>query len=436
MSSQNKSLIVAIIGDPKYYTVKYELEEGYPVKSNVSFHAIKEKYNSDVLIIAGLSLADLSVYKDYSSCASYVKKYVTGKINNGNKIITEDNVMVAPNVYGTKFRQENRGVSLFFNFVYYNLLKFLEESKPSEILMDTTHGINYMQVMGKDAVELAVSAYTVSQGGEVTLKVYNSEPVESNNEGPYRIDEILSKRFNTSTSILSIVSNFLYPNAKNSFNKVIKDLGCNLNEIFSFANALYFGIFPYLFENNRKIDDCFEKVENKFEKLNYKNPRIEVEISDGKLEYKGESEIRDNRLVFKCPLFYIQASYLHALLYVIKKILSNYKKNSLSEYRDFAEKYTVSEVQRVIIENEIDNIENAISAKCVNEKKILSDVYEKCNSAKNQDPEKNTNKCKPDKRNFYAHAGLECNSVYIEKCGDDFCISYGDCLDNVKKILE
>ncbi len=197
-----------------------------------------------------------------------------------------------------------------------------------------------------------------------------------------------------------------------------------------------------MFENKHEIDDCFEKVENEFEKLNYKNPRIEVGIDEVKkdngeleykLEYKGKSKKIQGKSVFICPLFYIQASYLHALLYVIKKILSKHEKNSLNEYRDFAENYTVSEVQRIIIENEIDNIENAISAECVKEKMILSDVLEKCNSAKNQNPEKNTRKCEPNKRNFYAHAGLERNSVYIEKCDDDFCIGYGDCLDNVKK---
>ncbi len=286
MSSQNKSLVVAIIGDPRSYEpVKYKLERKL-VESNVSFHAIRKKYKSNVLVIAGLSLADLSACKDYSSCASYVKGRVINKI----KVITEDNVMVAPNVYGTKFRQKDRGVSLFFNFVYYNLLNFLEESGPSEILMDTTHGINYMQVMGKDAVELAVSAYTVSKGGQVTLKAYNSEPVERDYKGPYKIDKILSKQFNTRTSILSIVSNFLYPDAKNSFNKVIRDLGCNLNEIFSFANALYFGILPYLFENKHEIDKCFKKVDKKFKKLNYNNPRIKVKIRNGKLEYMGRSK--------------------------------------------------------------------------------------------------------------------------------------------------
>jgi CRISPR-associated protein Csx1 len=402
------SLIIAIIGDPKVYKkVTYDFG-GKTIKSNVSFDAIRIN-QSDLLVIAGLSLADLNKCSDYSSCVSDAKNIVINALG-----LSDDKIMVAPNVYGDSFTQQDRRLSLFFNFVYYNLLMFLDKTKPSNIFVDTTHGINYMQVMGKDAIELAVSAYTASQNNNVLLKVYNSEPVVAHSQGPYKIDEILSKKFNVKSSILSIVSNFLYPNAKNSFQKVIKQLSCDLDEVFSYASSLYAGMFPYLFETKCKIEMCLEKVEKELEKLNYGNPKIEVEI-------------KNRKLVYKDPLVPIQTSYLHALLYVINKILSNYNENSLKNYYNFANNYVTSEIQRVVIQNEISRLKEKLKGK-VKGKVRLSSISGVCDSPMKP--------CIIDKRNFYAHAGLECNSVYIDKCGDDFCVSYSECLDNVRNLLK
>ena len=87
------------------------------------------------------------------------------------------NLLIAPNIYGTKFIQKDRKNTLFFNFVYFNSLKILEESKPDEIYIDITHGINYMSLLATDPIKPAAYTYVVENNKNgVNLTIYDSEP--------------------------------------------------------------------------------------------------------------------------------------------------------------------------------------------------------------------------------------------------------------------
>jgi len=412
-------VLFAPIGDPSNYDkVEYKVNEKGPYNTYASFYAISQALNIDKIVVyAGLSLCDPNC-NDYNCCKNSVIQKVTKKLGN------EFDLLITPNIYGTKFIQKDRKNTLFFNFVYFNSLKILEESKPDEIYIDITHGINYMPLLATDAIKLATYTYVVENNKNgVNLTIYNSEPVTRGNQGPYTIDDIYSEKITVRQALSSILLPFLSSESKNVIkNKVFKVIYnslkansenanssmCNADFIYYVVNALSSGIFLYLISKKSEINNCLNVVENNLRKLDFSNFTLQINFENGNVIYNENIPI--------------ELSYLHSLLKVSSHIAQG--SNRLSEIRKIAENYSTSDSVKYVVLNEISDIEKAKST-IPDSQTLYARIL--C--------EKPPKLCLANKRNLIAHGGFERNVTFLWKCGDDICVSYGDCIENVEKHL-
>ncbi|BFI76735.1 CRISPR-associated CARF protein Csx1 [Sulfurisphaera ohwakuensis] len=407
-------ILFAPIGDPKNYEeVEYIVNSG-KINTNASFKAISESYGvKDVIVYAGLSLCDTGKYKDYQSCVSSIINEVKSKLS-----LRDEMLIIVPNVYGNKYVQEDRKITLFSNSIYYNTLKILEERKPNEIIIDITHGINYMPLLATDSIKLATYTYMVGEKDKVTIEIFNSEPVIRGNKGPYHISKVYEEKVDVRQTLLSILSYFLSADFKNKVaNNVLKGVSnCNADLIMSSANALFSGIFIFLASVRKELEECLKAVEEKINILDYR--------------YFRGNLVVDNGIVYKDRLP-LELTYVHSLLTIIKKITSGIGMEvKLSDIRLMAEKYSTSETIKSIVLNEIDQINKKIDI-LDSSFQLYADILRSADKEEEKGKE-----CEPNKRNLFAHGGFEKNVTYLRKEGNEVYVSYGKCLENVKKHLQ
>ena len=418
-------ILFAPIGDPKNYKeVEYVvdgLDHRYHTKA--SFDALRKALGIEyVVVYAGLSLCDLTKNRSYEDCVNYVTKYVKDKLN-----INDIDLIIAPNVFGNTFVQEDRKNTLFFNFIYYNTLKLLEDKKPDEVYIDITHGINYMPLLATDAIKLASYTYMVNEKETLNLSTFNSEPVVQGVSGPYHITRVYEEKTSTRLSLLHVLSPFLSKDHKNKVqNNVLKgETLCDADLVYSSVTALLSGIFPYIASIKGELGECFRAVEDKLSVLDYKNFRVKTEVKD---------EGGANKLVYKDKLP-VELSHLHSFLNVAMKVTSNVKAGDevrLSDIKEMAEKFSVSETVKSMVLNEIDLMKKKDIGK---EPRLYAEIL--ANSGREEEEHKKSGKeCEPNMRNLYAHAGFERNVTYLRKEGAEIYVSYGKCLENVKRHIK
>lgn len=388
-------LLFAVIGDPENYTfVKYVLNRGgehseneCKVESKTSFSAIAKCLNVDKnIVIAGVSLSkeDCNTYEECSNNAlNYVKKY-----------ITEENIIIAPNIYG-KFKGKT---DYFFSYVYIRALEEMEKNDIDEVILDITHGINYMSLLAKEAITLALATYVASKGVkdkrefEVKFTVYNSDPIIQRYTGPYRLN-VVSEILLTQLSGVKYITSQLMNNPnfdQIDNNKVIKEIKKKLNleslKIGKLCRALNNGIFLYLIKKADLADKLLPHIEDKLKE-------VEINKKDSNYHLKSESSII--------------LSQVHSLLYVVSKF-RNENDTSLDDIYEYAE-LLCDDVTKTIIHNEIDKIRKM---QIGNNKELLS-KYSK--------GEKGF-----DKRILYAHGGLPAAVTYVWKKDNKIYVDYKD----------
>lgn len=152
-------------------------------------------------MFAGVSLSSKSDCKNYDDCSQDALKYV---VNHG---IKADKIIIAPNIYGNP--------QSYFSYVYISALEEMINNDIDEVILDITHGINYMPVLAKDAITLALATYVAYKSikevkeKKVKFTVYNSDPVTGNNPGPYKINIISETTFTQLSGIKYITSQLM-----------------------------------------------------------------------------------------------------------------------------------------------------------------------------------------------------------------------------------
>jgi len=392
MSSSSSSILFATIGDfTNYQVVEYSIQ-GKKERSKVSFLALKKFLNiSKAVAILGISTAERLECKceDYKSCSecivSRAREYE----------IIADEYIIAPII----FKNFKSKPEYFYSYVYYKALGILEREKPEEIYLDTTHGVNYMPVLAKDALLLATSAYAARHEKKVGLKIYNSDPVARGFEGPYELHSIESIEI-TPLSGLKYVTSQILNKDKNFFQSLVREKALrNVDEIYKIASALDNGLFIYLAEKSKGI---LVKI---FDSEDVKVEVIESEKGEKiiKSEYKGMSH-----------------ALVHALLYVALRFKIEGECLDIDTLRELAEKYA-DVVTSTIIKNEINIIEKEKGRIGV-ERKLLREIFGGQEGGF-------------DKRIIYAHGGLPRAGTYIYKFGEKICVSYGDKIGEIENYV-
>jgi len=407
-------VLFAPIGNPSEYQLVKYLVNNEENETNASFKALARSLKiENVIIIPGLSLCDISSYKNYIDCNNFVKGLVKEKLKLDKEVI-----LVAPNIYGNKFIQSDRQNSLYFSFIYFNSLKFLELYEPKEVYVDITHGINYMPLLAVEAIKLASYSYVIKHK-PLVIKIFNSEPIMRNNQGPYVIDTVMEQYVNKRVAIINLLIPFISEGKANILKKV--SLNKEFQEtLISSAYALFSGIFLYLILINDEIKNFLGNIRETLNILDHENFRLNMEIG--------------SNLVYK-DSFPMELSYIHALLLSINEMVENIKTyDKLVDVNDIlslADKFSTSNTIEELVRNQINRLKKLSGIGY--EPILLSKYVRKNNNENNTDI--NSMKSVSRLRNFYAHAGLDYNLTYICKRNGNLYLTYNGYLDEVKRLL-
>jgi len=221
VQSSNSWLIVSIWGDPGGWTEAcYRVPEIQKVEKcklsditmseqvhnyKCTLGALLRAYSnhvSEAIVYVADTLAfskNISQYvgpsnelRSYEDIVNRVKQYIEGILNNEKYVHPDDkykvinNVVVLPNVgiygYYKSIIAEFVGSPLNYYYgllfdLYTRLTKSMKNKDVNTVILDVSHGVNFMPVLGFHAVIEVVKLYALEKSGDVRLVVLNSDPV-------------------------------------------------------------------------------------------------------------------------------------------------------------------------------------------------------------------------------------------------------------------
>ena len=177
-----KKVLISIIGDPRNYKPARYRYAGAWVKGKFSSSVVMdvEKPDETVLISQYTMAKEGSKFEDLQvGTIEYMKKFIGDVDRFRHKII-------APGVVRVRDKEREYvymgGIFNFYAYVLYSLARFFEGlSGDIEVVLDLTHGINYMGYLTLRAVNLVLDVYSMVK--DVTLKIVNSDPYPQGWEG-------------------------------------------------------------------------------------------------------------------------------------------------------------------------------------------------------------------------------------------------------------
>jgi len=418
-------ILMAPWGNPLGWQEVEYYYKGKSKKSKDPLKLIEEVENSDkTIIVIPDTLSDDFVYSlknpSYSGiktiCDNLILNFCTKELN-----FTPDKIIIS---YGfgefNKTKFQGNAMDFYYkvfqelSFYFAELLNEIEvEQKTIEVIFDATHGINYTTILTYRSLReiLEILSYVY----DVKLKVLNSDPfvgragvsklniniIEETKILPrvlvYREDKKPVEPFSSlvdeeKSELGQVISNFLNQISYNR-DEILIFLG-------SFLYALPVFILSYMI-NSQIAKYNIEKIVNNFEEnisLNQKN----------KLEISRKFEFRENFANL------VKAFLISSILekFGFQKICDIQLPQIQNLKKEIFQKFPI-ESNRIDVEiNNINTI--TISSKLTNTYKVYNDILK--NQIGNQ----------IDKRNFFAHAGFEHNTLELKKDTQIYIRIYGN----------
>mgnify|MGYP001772909082 CR=1 FL=1 len=511
------TLIVATWGNPGgWHSAKYSVEVDIdktnvgsekevgivPVEQNFksTLGALQSVFDGHSLILASNTLASFEKVEEASfECVlRAAERYMRSKLDQGYLNTSKSfELLILPGT-GRFMKNGNGYFETMGTPLLYMLCAFREVAKRimnrsvSRVVLDISHGVNYMPLMAYRSVVAAIHYYSLLKDSSIELLVYNSDPitpdggeavihlVERTKVEPSRALEHAyesSKRLNEKELSKLFIKP---PSAYREKAKLANKLKEARNELVyklettkeyiqrakGFVNGARKGLPLYLMYQLAELA-----------KLDPPNPLSPLEGLETKsiVEFEGNN-IRVIYLANPSEEA-LDLIFTIALLHRLIKDGENLTRSSftLDSLRSVIDNYIVERFSSTIARHEMDDIENRIEAsKAIFEKFNLSLteapyqlVYELCEAkageekvieAYRENPERFTDwlhnhfdelkpqaekllrehqdyKCegsKIDKRNFYAHAGLERHAVRVN-LREKTLEYYPECLETVRK---
>lgn len=316
------------------------------------------------------------------------------------------------------------------------------ENNTLEILVDTTHGVNYFTILTREAV-LEASAMLATHGKNVKVLVFNSDPFTSKDlpgrseSDPCRPEDSKTT-LKTEYNLLYEVS--IYPwdltrylrYSKNSVTKLLTDIrSCNLDQqrleqLMSFSKKVVasyrVGALVELLTLVREQPEATREI------LNTANKALECWSKKAKLEKLNENTYRTSFTKLQDGLRLLL--HAHAIMSGAKKLI-NQQQTTLKEVKK-ARKNLLrgSEITSTLVNSEIGLIEKlSKESKIPKEWKLYTELLEK-----EPTHEKDSRDIERMKRNFIAHAGFLKNTLELRK-GEDVELrvrkEYRDVIDEI-----
>jgi len=348
--------------------------------------------------------------------------------------------------------------------LFLDLVETLEFVDPDIVLLDVSHGINYLPVLGREAVYRCVEFFSSVKRKRVVVAIFNSDPVNEQDQESY-IHLIELKQF--SAAPIELIRSFAevltreFPKLRmlehekpsdmlNNVNRYVEEV-CekHIGLLNAIAKASSYGLVLYIAHKLFELD--LNLLKSHVENL--RNKILEA--------IKNRNVSRENNTILIKHNFAIPTTIIDLLnaMHLLMEISKNIKTIETTKEDDttfieinmlkkLAKDVGLSEIAKTILESEIDNIEKHIATLTkigididlskptplsavmeLIEKPMKNEIQQILDKAKKK-------KCTIDKRNFYAHAGLERNTVEILTKNNRILIGYSTkCLEKIDNII-
>jgi CRISPR-associated protein Csx1 len=188
-----ETLLITVWGNPETWSTveKYtvELPENKPQQAEKPYKStlgpLMETYNHPkTLLYAPSTLEKPSKDKNYEQLVDEVKQYIASKLNDMLYCPKPSQVetAIAPTIGSFRKNKEiykSKGsIEVYRSYTHITAYNKLMQQKPTEIIMDLSHGVNYMPTYLRQTTETAIASYVLAAGNTVKLLVYNSDPVQ------------------------------------------------------------------------------------------------------------------------------------------------------------------------------------------------------------------------------------------------------------------
>ncbi|MEM3610100.1 MAG: CRISPR-associated CARF protein Csx1 [Candidatus Anstonellales archaeon] len=489
MIDNKNVLIFEVWGNPSSYRfVEYHVEllnkEFKKEKCKSTLKALLKSYENSFCILFFSSTMG-KIGKNYDeiikSAEEEAKKFLENQDYCGMDYRNRVEIKIIPGIGRFKDNGEHKifegRINQIRTSAFILALDELNNKKPNTVILDISHGVNYMPVYIRDAVFDALIAYVaLCQDKKIKWIVYNSEPVQEDNvEANIQLVEDLEIDTKQAFSILYSKLNTVikkYGNSKfvpvkwiqNKFETATyksysfsHDWDRLYKLVKKFVKSVNRGLIlllPYIKSELENID--IKKLKDEFYRFSYINCNdeiVRVDQNKSLVTYLVEPKIE---------IYFILTSAELINNIRIKEIQDKYE---LEQLKEIGKRYIIEEAAQKIVENELEQIKECveiasslniklndeepynvyyyISQIKVKEKRLI-DIYRREKKLENISLvifEENLNEWRkiatPDERNFYAHAGLERNITNIIKSKEKIWIRYSDNgLEYAKKYAE
>ncbi len=374
----------------------------------------------------------------------------------------------------------NFGVALELDLIREHLIEGLKgEVGPDLIVLDLSHGINFMPSLTLRAVSRFLEHYSAILGREVVLAVVNSDPVSEDGEEALIHLVSLSKFTPSGRVVESTVTQLLSrlgdikPRFRGVSNVVAKKVSCELREcikplwpaVSELRNLLKYVRVGDVLDFSLKLIGLSTSGEPPLEEAvktigcikEVLESEVRVSVSGGR-EGKQVEVSRDFTLGEDFPS--VIYAYLVATK-VLKDVGEALEKRgeepegliregeltyvSLKFLKEVAlkqmKKLGISHHTEAIVEHEISDIQRKVREYLQQRKKDeikepipYTEIYSTVTGTLEKELKE---KCEIDKRNFYAHAGLERNSILIKHVkGETYTTRKPECIEEVNKRIK
>lgn len=440
---KRERIAISILGDfSSYKEAEYVIEpegNGKTERTKYSVVSIARAKNVEkIILLIPLSVAsaicpDLIRSGQIEKAKIELSESAKSVIESEMPASTKVEAYVLPNVGTFRISGSEKQIRLlgspgvFHEAVYTAIYKILERIENFEIYIDVTHAVNSLILDAVDSIVNAARTVSATGRGKGKAVVYYSDPYVASSENiPLHIRvfkrEMMENRLSSSSILLSgFIANF---NA-NDYRVAIEKLSLpELNDPRALKEIAYHHSMGCVLMTS-SLSDIMLKWRN----------GILAGLESIFIQPQNESINSEERIIEVNLPVKIERE-LSAAFSILEILTSDpFRRGQEPSLEDLkAMSKFIGESGSYLITDELDHIEKI--AKEVGEKPtLLLDLLERTDGFYSRSTfSKNKSKvCKTNERNFIAHGGLERNVTCVIKKDGKIHLSYGSCLDEIKK---
>ncbi len=358
-----------------------------------------------------------------------------------------------------------------FTAMFFSFSKRLREVNPDVVVLDISHGVNYLPTLAREAIAKAIEFYSALSGREIVFAIVNSDPVSQQNQESrihlVEVRRIRRGRHDVLASIVDIVENESYtPKAlvpcrppeevKHLVEALRRAVGSLGDLVKAIVKASNFGLALYIATKVLELDS--KTIRSYIQEIadNLKNVLTLRSIS-----------INDNTITIQHPVAVPpELCYLIEGLEILEIVVQSLRDIprheeyphmvELEALKLVADKLDLHDIARHLLNNELNSVRKTVeyAAKYLeldlSRPIIYRFIYESTQLPLHiaLDPDRRREEleellsraerkiCEVNERNFYAHAGLERNIVEMTIRNGKIYVGYVlRCRDKIEQII-